>query len=81
MERWLKSEAVLDPVVSERLDRLAQVAVLAEDVFEDKEAAIVWMSTPNDALGGVTPLSLCGTELGARQLRRVLHAIEWGSAV
>ncbi|CAM5286868.1 Antitoxin OS=Stutzerimonas stutzeri OX=316 GN=UIB01_09545 PE=4 SV=1 [Stutzerimonas stutzeri] len=55
--------------------------MLAEDVFEDKEAAIVWMSTPNDALGGVTPLSLCGTELGARQLRRVLHAIEWGSAV
>ncbi len=81
MERWLKSEAVLDPVVSERLDRLAQVAVLAEDVFEDKEAAIVWMSTPNDSLGGVTPLSLCGTELGARQVRRVLHAIEWGSAV
>ena len=55
--------------------------MLAEDVFEDKEAASTWMSTPNDSLGGVTPLSLCETELGARQVRRVLNAIEWGGAV
>jgi len=77
----LKSDEALDPVASERIDRLAQVAVLAEDVFEDKDVAGAWMATPNDSLGGETPLSLCETELGARQVRRVLHAIEWGGAV
>lgn len=78
VERRIKSKAPLDSVVSERIDRLAQVAVLAEEVFEDKTVAGAWMSSPNDALGGETPLSLCETELGARQVRRVLHAIEWG---
>lgn len=78
VERLIRSTKLLDSVVSERIDRLAQVAVLAEDVFEDNAVASSWMSTPNDALGGKTPLALCETELGARQVRRVLHAIEWG---
>ncbi|WP_413043863.1 antitoxin Xre/MbcA/ParS toxin-binding domain-containing protein [Pseudomonas sp. YJ42] len=81
VERRLRSHEALDPIASERIDRLAQVAVLAEDVFEDKDTASIWMVTPNDSLGGETPLSLCETELGARQVRRVLHAIEWGGAV
>lgn len=78
LDRRLKSGSQLDPVASERFDRIAQVAVLAESVFEDKQVAAQWMTTSNDALGGASPLSLCDTELGARQVRRVLHAIEWG---
>lgn len=64
---------------SERLDRIAAVVVLAEDVFECKVAAANWLSTENKALGGKTPISLCDTEIGAKQVRRVLHAIEWGN--
>lgn len=78
VERRIKSNTRLDPVASERIDRLAQIAVLAEDVFEDKSVASAWMSSPNDSLGGDSPFALCETELGARQVRRVLHAIEWG---
>jgi putative toxin-antitoxin system antitoxin component (TIGR02293 family) len=81
VERRLKSDEALDPVASERIDRLAQVAVLSKEVFENKDIASQWLATPNDSLGGQTPLSLCETELGARQVRRVLHAIEWGGAV
>lgn len=77
-DRRLKSGQPLDQVASERLDRLAQMAVMAEEVFEDKAVATSWLATANDALGGKTPLALCETELGARQVRRVLHAIEWG---
>lgn len=80
-DRRVKSNEPLDQVASERLDRLAQIAVTAEDVFEDKDVASKWMSMPNQSLGGATPLSLCETELGARQVRRVLHAIEWGGVV
>lgn len=78
IERRIKNKSQLDPVTSERLDRLAQIAVLAEGVFGDEKTAGGWMSTPNDALGGATPFVLCKTELGARHVRRVLHAIEWG---
>lgn len=78
LERRLKNRSQLDPIASERLDRIAQIAVLAESIFEDEQVATSWMAANNDALGGKTPLSLCNTELGARQVRRVLHAIEWG---
>lgn len=77
-ERRRKDERPLGSVASERLDRLAAVAILAEDIFENKETAARWMATPNDALGGESPVMLCETEIGARQVRRVLNALEWG---
>lgn len=70
----------LDSVASERLDRIAAVYALGEDVFESREAAAQWMSKPNKALGGDTPIMLCATEIGAKQVRRVLQALEWGGA-
>lgn len=76
----IKNGMVLSQVASERIDRIAQVAMQAAEVFEDERVAAQWMSRPHDLLGVVTPLSLCETELGARQVRRVLHGIEWGSA-
>ena len=66
---------------SERFDRLAQVAVLSETVFEARSAARDCMITPNDSLGGEAPFFLCRTELGGRQVSRVLRAIEWGGVV
>ncbi|HDZ55297.1 MAG TPA: DUF2384 domain-containing protein [Pseudomonas xinjiangensis] len=79
-ERRFKDGKPLDPVASERVDRLLQVALLARDVFEDDKIAAKWLAIPNDALGGEPPFALCDTDLGARQVRRVLHAIEWGNA-
>lgn len=79
-ERHKKNDKPLDPVASERLDRLAMVAMLAKDVFETSGAAAQWMAAPNEALGGNTPVMLCETEIGAGQVRRVLHALEWGGA-
>ncbi|MDF3935916.1 type II RES/Xre toxin-antitoxin system antitoxin [Pseudomonas citronellolis] len=77
-ERKKKADQALDAVTSERLDRLASVAVLAEQVFEDRLAATQWLERGNAALGGQAPFSLCDTEIGANQVRRVLHALEWG---
>lgn len=81
LERKIKSKAKLDPIASERVDRLMQIALQAEEVFEDRQAAIQWMGEKNRSLGDETPISLCRTELGARQVRRVLNAIEWGGAL
>ncbi|MCY1296365.1 putative toxin-antitoxin system antitoxin component [compost metagenome] len=77
-ERKKRADLPLDQVASERLDRLASVVLLAEEVFESSEAASEWMTTPNQALGGLSPVESCDTEIGAKQVRRILHAIEWG---
>ena len=76
--RRLKGRQRLSSVTSERLDRLASVANLAHEVFEDRDRALSWLSTPNVALGNQQPIMLCETEIGANQVRRILHALEWG---
>ena len=78
LERRVREHQALDTVASERLDRIASVSHQAEEVFEDRDAAAEWMSKPNKALGGNAPVLLCETEIGAKQVRRVLHALEWG---
>lgn len=80
LERRVRQQQPLDSVASERLDRIAAVSRLAETVFESRELAAQWMSKPNKALGDEAPIMLCETEIGARQVRRVLHALEWGGA-
>ncbi|NIE77789.1 DUF2384 domain-containing protein [Pantoea sp. Tr-811] len=78
LERRVREQEALDTVASERLDRIAVVSHLAEEVFENREAAAQWLSRPNKALGNVAPILLCETEIGAKQVRRVLHALDWG---
>lgn len=77
-ERRRRDAKPLDSAASERLDRVAGVALQAEEVFEDKQAASEWMSSPNQALGGSSPLMHCETAIGAQQVRRILNALEWG---
>lgn len=78
LERRIREQKPLDTVASERLDRIATVSHLAKEVFEDRAAAAQWMAKANKALGGNSPIMLCETEIGAKQVRRVLHAMEWG---
>lgn len=80
LERRRREHKKLDSVASERLDRIAAVCGLAEEVFESQEGAAQWMSKPNKALGESAPIMLCETEIGAKQVRRVLQALEWGGA-
>lgn len=80
LERRIREKKPLDSVASERLDRIAAVSHMAEEVFESRDGAAQWMSRPNKALGGIAPIMLCETEIGAKQVRRVLHALEWGGA-
>jgi len=78
LERRRREHKRLDAVASERLDRIASVSQLAAEVFEDKQAAADWLSRSNDALGGHAPIMLCDTDIGTKQVRRALHAMEWG---
>jgi putative toxin-antitoxin system antitoxin component (TIGR02293 family) len=80
LERRRREHKKLDSVASERVDRIATLSRLAEAIFETQMTATQWMSAPNKALGGTAPIMLCETEIGAKQVRRILQALEWGGA-
>jgi putative toxin-antitoxin system antitoxin component (TIGR02293 family) len=63
---------------SDRLYRLARLLALAESFLGDHKRAVDWLKRPNLVLGGVPPLGLLDTELGARQVENVLGRIGYG---
>jgi len=63
---------------SDRLYRLARVAARAVEVLGNAEVAGRWLRHSNRALGGVVPLDLLDTEIGAQQVEEILGRIEWG---
>ncbi|MFZ5484519.1 MAG: type II toxin-antitoxin system Xre/ParS family antitoxin [Pseudomonadota bacterium] len=73
-----KKEGLFNSEESAKLLRLARVAERAETVFEDWPAALDWLKSPNAALGGVTPLSLMDTDIGAEAVLDTLGRIEHG---
>jgi putative toxin-antitoxin system antitoxin component (TIGR02293 family) len=78
LKRRSREQKPLDSTASERLDRIAVVCLLAEGIFQSRDMATCWMSKPNKALGGHKPVLLCGTDIGGKQVRRILQALEWG---
>ena len=80
LKRLKVQQKRLDSIASERVDRIALISQHALKVFQSREAATSWMSAPNRSLGHSIPLMLCSTGLGGSQVRRVLHALEWGGA-
>ncbi|MCG6862652.1 MAG: DUF2384 domain-containing protein [Chromatiaceae bacterium] len=73
-----KREGKLNSEESAKLVRLARAIARAEEVFEDLDRAIDWLRSVNPSLGGVTPLSLLDTDIGAEALMDTLGRIEHG---
>lgn len=73
-----KKEGILNSEESAKLVRLARVVERAEQVFEDLDASIDWLKSPNAALSGATPLSLQDTDIGAECVLDTLGRIEHG---
>ncbi len=63
--------------MSERLERLARMTVLAEEVWEDAELAHEFLTSPQPQLGGARPTDLARTDLGTRQVEELLNRIEY----
>jgi putative toxin-antitoxin system antitoxin component (TIGR02293 family) len=68
----------LDPVVSDRLLRVARIGALAIEVLEDEERARAWLKRPQIGLGCRTPLSFLATDVGCTEVERLLLRIEHG---
>jgi putative toxin-antitoxin system antitoxin component (TIGR02293 family) len=68
----------LSPAESERTERLARVVAIAEEVWQDREQARRFLTTPHPEIGGKTPVDAALTELGARQAEEVMARIVYG---
>jgi putative toxin-antitoxin system antitoxin component (TIGR02293 family) len=74
-----KAEGKLAPEESDRLVRAARVFGRAMELFEgDGGAAGAWLSAPQPALGGLVPLELAGTEVGASEVEGLIGRLEHG---
>src|SRR5262245_26961862 len=68
----------LSPAESERTERMARVVAMAEEVWQDRDQARRFLTTPHPEIGGKTPLDAALTELGARQAEEVMARIVYG---
>jgi putative toxin-antitoxin system antitoxin component (TIGR02293 family) len=74
-----KATGRLEPDESDRLLRVASMYRAALDLFEsDRAAALAWLSRPNRALNGKAPLLLATTDVGAREVERLITRLEHG---
>jgi len=73
-----KQQGRLNAEESEKVLRIARLYDKALDVFEDEKSAEKWLKEPARGLGGVMPLEYAKTELGAREVERLLARIEHG---
>jgi putative toxin-antitoxin system antitoxin component (TIGR02293 family) len=68
----------LSAAESERTERIARVMANAEYVWDDREDARRFLTTPHPALRHKTPIDAAMTELGARQVEEILGQIFHG---
>jgi len=76
--RTINRRQNLNPQEADKLYRVARVTALAINVLEDQQQAVEWLNSPKLALENQTPLSLLDTEIGAREVEKLLKRIEYG---
>ncbi|HEU5050625.1 MAG TPA: antitoxin Xre/MbcA/ParS toxin-binding domain-containing protein [Gemmatimonadales bacterium] len=62
---------------SERLERLARMAALAEQVWEDEARAQEFLISPQPQLDGERPVDLARSDLGTREVEELLFRLEY----
>jgi putative toxin-antitoxin system antitoxin component (TIGR02293 family) len=78
LARRMEKNDLLKPAEAERTVRIGRLVKHATDVFGAAAPARAWFQRPLRNLGGRTPLELCATEPGAREVEQALGRIEHG---
>jgi putative toxin-antitoxin system antitoxin component (TIGR02293 family) len=68
----------LSAAESQRLERLARIVAMTEQVWQEPDAAAEFLTRRHRALGNKTPLQMATTDLGVRQVEELLASIEYG---
>lgn len=77
----LQRRTRLTPEESEKLERLARLTALAQQVWGDAALAHEFLTSKQPQLGGERPLDLAWTDLGAREVEALLFSIEYALPV
>src|SRR5580692_1611042 len=78
LTRRLSQASLLTPAESDRTVRMARIYAVAVEMIGDQDKAIEWLSTPNRALGGESPLDQLDTDTSARVVEDILGRIAYG---
>ena len=62
---------------SERVERVARLMAMAEQVWEGRDEAQAFLTEPHPMLEDRSPLEMAETELGARRVERLLMRLEY----
>lgn len=74
-----RTEGRLRSDESDRLFRLARIFDLAVDLFEgDTTAGRQWLDRPQSGLSGAVPLEFASTDIGAREVEKLIARLEHG---
>ncbi len=78
LQRKRREQALLSTDESDRLARLARLAVCAEESLGSRESGARWLEKPNRALDYESPIDLLATDAGAVAVEQVLGRIAHG---
>jgi len=73
-----KKEGHLQVMESDRVVRYERLFAKAIFVFGSEEEALGWLRSEQRGLGGAVPLDYARTEVGAREVEKLLGRIEYG---
>jgi len=76
-----KEQNHLDTLESERILRLAAIAARSIMTFGSVQHGRIWLITENRGLGGVAPITLLDTDVGARAVDEALVEIYPGRSI
>jgi putative toxin-antitoxin system antitoxin component (TIGR02293 family) len=65
----------------QRLERLARMTMLAEEVWEDADLAHEFLTSAQPQLGGERPVEMARSDLATREVEELLFRLEWSLPV
>ena len=73
-----KAAGRLSPTESDRVMRFSRLLQHAAGIFGDIDKARAWLKHPQRGLGGAIPLDYAETEIGGREVEKLLGRIDYG---
>jgi putative toxin-antitoxin system antitoxin component (TIGR02293 family) len=73
-----KAAGRLSPDESDKVVRFSRLLQQATEIFGNIDKARAWLKHPQRGLGGAVPLDYAETEIGAREVEKLLGRIDYG---
>src|SRR5436190_12896084 len=73
-----KAAGRLAPDESDKVMRFSRLLAQATDFYGNIDKARAWLKHPQRGLGGAIPLDYAETEIGAREVEKLLGRIDYG---